>query len=314
MTLPFLLLTLVAAPALAQVGHPQTAARTRPLHARLEAADAGVLVRVAGVSEGRMTVEREATIFGEVPDRFQVKRSPLRPPPLAEGDRAILLLRGARPPYVLVDAADETIRLVGATMSERWHQAVAAAWDARDEPEALAAAYLDWIDGGPATLRALGAASLTALLAGAEPERVALRRKIAMERAPVTARRDLPIEARRAAAALAATDPASVGVAAASLVEGDALDDAVLVEVVLRGAAFAGAPSSGLLFEAALASPKPGVRTAALRQLGPLATALGEEPIALARAVLANDPEPGVRRAAEKAVRAAERRRQPHAP
>jgi hypothetical protein len=313
-TLSLVLLWLFAAPTAAQLGHPPTTPQSRPLHARLDAADAAVLVVVGATSEGRIAVRRETTIFGEVPDAFEVKRSPLRPPPLAEGDRAILLLQGARPPYVLVDAPDETIRLVGGPMADRWREAVSVAWRNRGEPEALARTYLGWIDEGPPTLRNLGAASLTALLAGSEPAQLELHHAVALERAPVVARMELPLEARRVAAALAATDPEGAALAASALVEAGALDDAVVVEVVLRGAAFAGAPAGSRLFEAALASPDPEVRSAALRQLAPLAASLGEEPIAIARRVQASDPEPGIRRAAEKAVRNAERRRERGAP
>jgi hypothetical protein len=134
-------------------------------------------VLVEQVDEGRIRVRRETVLAGAPPERFEVKRSPLAPPPLATGDRALLLLRGARPPYVFADLPSEVIRLSDARMATRWQEAVREVITHRSEPAALVPVYLDWVDGGPETLRDIGRSSLLDLAAKHE----ALRAGIAQE-------------------------------------------------------------------------------------------------------------------------------------
>ena len=96
----FFVLALLAPAAAASgqgIGHPLPPG-LRPFHERLAQVDIATVVRVARVDEGRIEVVREEAIAGEPPERFEVKRSPLAPPPLATGDRALLLLRGDLPP------------------------------------------------------------------------------------------------------------------------------------------------------------------------------------------------------------------------
>lgn len=151
---------LLPAPAAAQfAGHP-AALGLRPFHDRLAGVDVIAVVKVEQIDEGRVTVQREAALAGAPPERFEVKRSPLMPPPLATGDRALLLLRGARPPYVFADRPSEVIRLSDDAMAARWQAAVRQALAHRDEPAALVPVYLDWVDAGPATLREIGRSSL----------------------------------------------------------------------------------------------------------------------------------------------------------
>lgn len=132
----------------------------RPFHERVRGVDVAAVVRVARVDEGRIEVVRERALAGAAPERFAVKRSPLAPPPLATGDRALLLLRGERPPYVLADPPAEVIRLEGDAMAARWSDAVRQVVAHRGEPRRLVPVYLDWIDAGPATLRDIGRTSL----------------------------------------------------------------------------------------------------------------------------------------------------------
>ena len=141
------------------MGHPLLPG-LRPFHERLAQAEVAAVVRVERVDEGRIEVVREEAIAGSPPERFEVKRSPLAPPPLATGDRALLLLRGDLPPYVLVDRPPEVIRLEGDAMAARWSGAVRQAMAQRDEPARLVAIYRDWVAGGPETLREIGIASL----------------------------------------------------------------------------------------------------------------------------------------------------------
>lgn len=150
----------LAGPAAAQ--HPGMTG-PRPLHQRLAAADVVAVVEVEQIEAGRIAVERRDLLAGEAPESFEVKRSPLRPPPLATGDRALLLLRGARPPYVLADEPAEVIRLSDDTMTARWTEATRAVLASRDDRAALVAIYTGWIEEGPASLADLGRAGLRSL-------------------------------------------------------------------------------------------------------------------------------------------------------
>jgi hypothetical protein len=154
------LLVAFAWPAAAQ--HPPPPG-PRPLHQRLASAELAALVRVERVDEGRIALRLEQALLGEPPESFEVKRSPLAPPPLATGDRALLLLRGARPPYVLADAPSEVIRISDDAMAARWAGALRAVLASRGDEEALVKVYLGWIESGPESLRELGAAGLRAL-------------------------------------------------------------------------------------------------------------------------------------------------------
>ena len=167
-TCPLLILLSLLAPAAAAsaqgFGHPLPPG-LRPFHERLAQVDVAAVVRVERVDEGRIEVVREDALAGSPPERFEVKRSPLAPPPLATGDRALLLLRGDLPPYVFADQPSEVIRLEGDAMAARWSGAVRQAVAHRGDPARLVPVYLDWIDGGPETLREIGRSSLVDLAA-----------------------------------------------------------------------------------------------------------------------------------------------------
>lgn len=185
-------------------GHPIPPS-ARPLHARLALADVVVVAAIESVETGRIGVAVERLLLGDAPERFLVKRSPTQPPPLAPGERAVLLLRGARPPYVLVDEPRETIRLVGEANAERWPSAIAAVLERRDDPAGLVDLYVRWMDEGPATLRDLGAKALADRSAPFQP----LPDELLIERADAALDPALSIEARRAAALLALRSPAA---------------------------------------------------------------------------------------------------------
>jgi len=155
------------------IGHPLPPG-LRPFHDRVAGVDVAAVVRVERVDEGRVAVVREDVLAGAPPERFEVKRSPLTPPPLATGDRALLLLRGARPPYIFADEPAEVIRLSDDAMAARWSAAVRSVITHRSQPTALVPIYLDWIAQGPETLREIGRSSLLDL-ATQHPE---LRAKI----------------------------------------------------------------------------------------------------------------------------------------
>ncbi|HEX2486382.1 MAG TPA: hypothetical protein VHQ66_13825 [Myxococcota bacterium] len=251
--------------------HP-IAPRMRSAHARLGAADLVVVATVESVSEGRIALADARALRGHAPDRFLVKRSPVAPPPLAAGDRALLLLRGARPPYVLVDRPDEVIRLADAAAEARWVAAFEGWLAARARPAAWPALYAAWIDSGPDTLRDLAAASLADPAAPFQPLPPAFGASFG-DAAWDVAR---PLAARRAAAAAALRtggverlverfasapgepDPAIsvAAVAAAGLLRGPARDaalaralahaDAEVRRAALRILEGTGAPPEGL--------------------------------------------------------------------
>ena len=161
-------LAVVAPPGAARGQHPGVA-RQRSLAARLALADAVVIATIESEAPGRLACGSVRTLSGTVPERLEVKRSASAPPPLAVGDRAILLLRGARPPYVLVDEPEETIRLADPGSEDRWAAAVSGWLAVRSEPAAWPALYSRWIDEGPDTLRELAVNGLTDLKAPFQP-------------------------------------------------------------------------------------------------------------------------------------------------
>ena len=178
--LRFLLLglaLLTPGPALAQLAvHPMPPG-PRPFHERLAESDVAAVVLVEQVGEGRIEVRCEDALMGAPPERFEVKRSPLSPPPLATGDRALLLLRGDRAPYVFADAPSEVIRLSDPAMATRWREAARAVIARRDDPAALVPIYRDWMSGGPETLREIGRSGLLDLAR----KHAELREEIAQE-------------------------------------------------------------------------------------------------------------------------------------
>jgi hypothetical protein len=158
------LLALAGAASAQPMGHPLPPG-LRPFHERVAQVEVAAVVRVTRVDEGRIEVVRETALAGAPPERFEVKRSPLSPPPLATGDRALLLLRGARPPYVFADLPSETIRLEGDAMAARWSAAVKDVLTHENEPRRLVSIYQDWIEHGPETLREIARSSLMDLAA-----------------------------------------------------------------------------------------------------------------------------------------------------
>lgn len=162
--LPGFLLALAGAAGAQPMLHPVSLG-PRPLHVRLAKAELAAVARVERVDEGRIALRLEEALLGSPPEAFEVKRSPLRPPPLATGDRALLILRGARPPYVLADEPAEVIRLSDDAMAARWSAATRAALAAQGDAAALEAVYEEWVANGPASLRDLGTAGLLVLRA-----------------------------------------------------------------------------------------------------------------------------------------------------
>lgn len=124
-----------------------------PLHELAAAADVVVTGLVEDVGEGRIRLAARAALRGRPPQAFELKRSPLRPPQLAAGDRVLLFLRGARPPYVLVGEPDEVIRITSEAEEAAWRAEIPKLLAAGADPERLGAVYAGWLAAGPAALR-----------------------------------------------------------------------------------------------------------------------------------------------------------------
>lgn len=276
------------------VGHPLPE-RPRSLAERLERADAVALVTVESVGTARLRVRREELLLGETPERFTVKRAPAAPPPLAEGDRAILLLRGARPPYVLVDEPSETIRLADASAEARWLRALRTLRDHAARPERLAEAYASWIDEGPETLRQLGFWALVERFA-ADPEGFGA---IARERARAAADPALPAEARRRSAALATRTGGGTGALLEALAAQPEAAEPGVVETALREGARHERPELERALRATLGHESAPVRRAALRALKSGRIRPGPELTGLVERMARADPSDSVRRGAE---------------
>ena len=148
LALGLVLCGLLGAPAVAQLAHTQLLGflAEPPLHARLAAADAAVIADIDAVEMGRIRLRGAVPIFGiSAGGDLLVKRAPTNPPPLAPGERALLLLKGSRPPYVLADAHDDILKITDIEMEARWYQAVKDLRAAIDGPKEMATHYLAWV-------------------------------------------------------------------------------------------------------------------------------------------------------------------------
>ena len=135
----------------------------RSLHERTAEAPLIVIGRVAGAGPGRVAVQTERALRGTPPPTFEVKCSPLRPPALADGGRALLLLRGARSPYVLAGDASELMPIESEADAQALAGALPALLAAGDDLAAVARVYEDWAASGSGLLHALGADGILAL-------------------------------------------------------------------------------------------------------------------------------------------------------
>ncbi len=139
----------------------------RPLHLRLGEADAAAIGRVAQVEAGRIRIEDAEALLGEVAASFELKRSPSNPPGVAEGERALWLLRGARTPYLLVDGAAALERIADDAQAAAWAGAVRDLAGA-PEPAARGGVYASWLDSELPELARAGAVGLAS--EGASPD------------------------------------------------------------------------------------------------------------------------------------------------
>jgi hypothetical protein len=192
---------LAAVPATAQVvGHGLPPA-SRPLHVRLAKADVVALGTIERVELGRIQVGHAVALRGEPGERFAIKRAPSRAPDLTAGDRTLLLLRGARTPYVWVDERAEVMRLADPAGEARWRDALAELLAASGD-EAVRDVYLEWIDGSDDELRD----AATRALAGRRGQPpLPIGRDVALVRARIALDPRRPVSVRRASASIAVT-------------------------------------------------------------------------------------------------------------
>jgi hypothetical protein len=246
----------LAGPAAAQ--HPLPTNRSRPLHERLAAADVVAVGTIGPIHEGRIEVRDATVLHGEAPSSFEIKRSPAAPPPFVTGVPAVLLLRGARSPYVLVDEPHEVVLPSDDAAAKRWTEALRVLFAAQGDPGKLLHTYLVWLDGDDDTLREAAGAALSATDAPYRP----LGREDALERARAALDPHRAPSARRVSAGLASTN--SDG--AAALVAGipGSAPDAQVVAIALRGTPSVPEPQREAALLRALSAADPIIRRAAL--------------------------------------------------
>jgi hypothetical protein len=279
------LLPLLAAPVQAQL-HPLPPG-PRPLHARLEQASVVAIGTVAAVDEGRIGIRDATALRGEPGSSFEVKRSPLAPPPLEPGTRAVLLLRGARSPYLLVDDPRELVVLGDDDAVVTWERALLALLDAADDPGALLGLYVDWLTSGPESLRTAAVQALPDprapfLPIDSEAARALVRVALDARATPA---------ARRAATLVATRSPDGRKALVRAVPE--RAERPELVAIALQAGAAARTPGEAEAIGRALADPDPDVRRAAL---GAALFAWSDDLAEQVAALAARDPVPMVRR------------------
>jgi hypothetical protein len=265
----------------------------RPLHVRVALADAAAIATIEAVGLGRIRVRDAIPVLGDVAAAFELKRAPSRPPALEPGDRALLILRGARPPYILVDDGDETRTLFGAASEVLWREAL------REVHRSLGAGLLDvyrsWLDGAQAPLRRAAVIGLGDPEAPFQP----LPPLVADRLALLAIDPDADLELRRLSGRVATQSEVGRRALLVRLPGGDGADSQVLAQA-LRIATVEASPGAGDALQRALRHPRVDIRLSALR-IGPIfdgdAAARGEF-----ERLAAEDPDPRVRAAALRAL------------
>ena len=246
----------LAAPAVAQ--HPLPTRTTRPLHERLALADVVAVATIGPIQEGRIEVHDATVVHGDAPPSFEIKRSPSAPPPFVTGVPAVLLLRGARSPYVLVDEPHEVVLPSDAAAVKRWTEALRALFAAQGDPPKLLHTYLVWLDGDDEALREAAGAALSTNEAPYLP----LDRDDALERARAALDPHRAPSARRVSAGLASTNPDGAAALVAGI-PGNA-PDAQVVVIALRGTPGVPQPQREAAMLRSLSDADANVRRAAL--------------------------------------------------
>lgn len=286
-------------PVAGAAGHVQ-GARIRSLAARLGAADTAVIGRIEEVGLGRIRIQRQKLLLGQADAAFEIKRAPSNPAELEPGDVAILNLRGARSPYLLVDRPIELIKLETEAELELWDRSALAL--VGTAPADRVVLYESWLDGGS---DAIASDALRALsernLAGDVLPWGFFERRVATA---TDGERSAAVRSASAAAAL--FDPRGAAALLSRLPGGDEALPEVLRIALGRGAREAPEPARQA-FLRSLAHPREDIRRTALRTEGPFREAPG---VAAAIEQLArDDPSPELRALAHRISAARPRNR-----
>jgi hypothetical protein len=247
---------------------------------------------VGPITDGRVEIRDATLLRGNAPASFEIKRSPAKPLPFATGVPAVLLLRGARSPYVLVDEPREIVLLRDVADAKRWTDALQALEAASAEPNRLLQIYLAWLDGDDEKFREAAGAALSDFRAPFLP----LGREDALLRARAALDPGRPAPTRRVSAMLAMTQADG----AAALVEGipGEAADPQLIATALRAVIPVARERRVAALLRALADEERDVRRAALSA----APALWSDAVAARVATMAaSDPDPQVRADAQNA-------------
>jgi hypothetical protein len=288
----------VASPAANGQGLHPLPRHLRPLHERLAAADAAVVATVGEVGTGRIELLEVSALVGGVTTGAQVKRAPSNPLPVAPGDRVLLLLQGARSPYVAVDTPRETVRLADPDAEARWSEAIRVLDGSRDRPAAWVELYVGWLETGPGSLRDLAVASLSDPGAPYQP----LPPSFFTARAAAAWDASGAAEGRRAAARLAAQHPAGAAELAARAAACRAGSDPDVVELSAIAAIRYGRSDHDGAVLCALDHAHAGVRASTLAVIGRTSLPTSAEVRARVERLAEDDPESFVRDAARQAL------------
>lgn len=267
-----------------------------PLHAQLRDADAVAIATVDAVGVGRIHLVEARSIVGGVPEVFEVKRAPSSPPGLAGGDRVLLLLRGARTPYLIATRAGAPIRIGSSADESDWVHGLRTLRAADGDPRRIANVYAGWLARGPALAlqAAIGLSQPDCPEALLTPERTARLATLALEAEDPALRRAAARAAVRTAdgrARLLARLPAG---------------DPQVLDTTLRAAASADPERATRTLLRALRDPDAEVRDAALG--ASVALPYGSDVLAQISRIASDDPDARLRDHARRIVQARSRR------
>jgi len=283
-------------PCAAGAQHP-VPSRGRPFHQRVPQADSVAVVQIDTVDTGRIEATLRSPMKGTLPERFQIKRAPSRPPALEAGDLVVLMLKGARPPYVLPDVGSGVIRIPNAEAERSWTPLLREAVMHPTRGEALAPLYLTWIDQGADELKESG---LRGLL-DPEIDTELLRNQVAMDRALAAADPQRSPTVRRISAILAVRTADGTAALLPEVARDEA--QAPVVASALRGGAVHDSPGTRQALDRALNHQSAPVREAALFALPSLSRRFDDLPLEQIAEMARSDPDPGVRRRATRVLR-----------
>ncbi len=266
-------------------------ASERPLHRRLALADAAAIATVEHVEPGRIRMRDAAVLVGELEEIFDLKRAPSRPLGLAPGERVLLVLRGERSPYLVVDQPLEVVRIADAESEALWGQAVRSLHAARGHPERRARLYEDWLGGTAAALHGQALQGLDELaLSGVVPSPALADRLAELATDPEV---DAPI---RLAAARTATHSEDSRLALFARIPGGDHADAAVVSLTFGATTGDRSPARTRALRRTLEHPRAEIRVAGIRSGSDLQ---GDPELRLrVENLAAHDPDSRIQRAA----------------